>query len=236
MNAGYAPALGAKLQTQSNRKATLVHLFDPELLNWLIVNYGYLAVAIIVGLESMGIPLPGETLLIAAAVYASQNPDLNITLVVLAATLGAILGDNVGYWVGSTFGYPLLKRFGPRIGVPENRIRLGQYLFDRYGFWVVFLGRFVALLRILAAFLAGVNRMHWGHFFVANALGGILWSAIFGYGAYYLGTAIGQMNHMVAPFLVVGAIAAFLAGGYLIKRYEKKLQAEADRAMPGPLA
>lgn len=212
-----------------------MHFFDPENLTWLIVNYGYLAVAVIVGLESMGIPLPGETLLIAASMYAAHNPDLNILFVVLAASAGAIVGDNAGYWLGGAFGYPLLKRFGPRIGVPENRIRLGQYLFDRYGFWVVFLGRFVALLRILAAFLAGVNKMHWGHFFVANALGGVLWSAIFGFGAYFLGSAIGQMNHMLAPVLVAGAIAAFLAGGYLIKRYEATLQAEADRTMPGPL-
>jgi membrane protein DedA with SNARE-associated domain len=212
-----------------------LHFFNPENLTWLIVNYGYLAVALIVGLESMGLPLPGETTLVAASMYAAHNPDLNIMFVVLAAIAGAIIGDNVGYWIGSTFGYPLLKRFGPRIGVPENRIRLGQYLFDRYGFWVVFLGRFVALLRILAAFLAGVNRMPWTHFFAANALGGILWSVVFGFGAYYLGGFIMEMNHFVAPFLVVGALAAFLAGGYFVKRYEAKLQAEADRAMPGPL-
>jgi membrane protein DedA with SNARE-associated domain len=213
-----------------------LQIFDPENLTWVIVTYGYLAVAIVVGLESMGIPLPGETLLIAAAVYAAHNPEFNILFVVLAASIGAIVGDNIGYWLGSAFGYPLLKRFGPRIGVAENRIRLGQYLFDRYGFWVVFLGRFVALLRILAAFLAGVNRMHWWHFFAANALGGILWSAVFGFGAYYLGTAVAEMNHMAAPILVAGAVIAFFTGGYLIKRYEAKLQAEADRAMPGPLA
>jgi membrane protein DedA with SNARE-associated domain len=213
-----------------------LQIFDPENLTWVIVTYGYLAVAIVVGLESMGIPLPGETLLIAAAVYAAHDPEFNILFVVLAASIGAIVGDNIGYWLGSAFGYPLLKRFGPRIGVAENRIRLGQYLFDRYGFWVVFLGRFVALLRILAAFLAGVNRMHWWHFFAANALGGILWSAVFGFGAYYLGTAVAEMNHMAAPILVAGAVIAFFTGGYLIKRYEAKLQAEADRAMPGPLA
>ncbi len=213
-----------------------MHLFDPENLTWVIVTYGYLAVAVIIGLESMGIPLPGETLLVAAAVYAAHNPDLNILFVVLAAIAGAIIGDNAGYWLGGRFGYPLLKRYGPRFGVPENRIRLGQYLFDRYGFWVVFLGRFVALLRILAAFLAGVNRMHWVQFFLANALGGILWSCVFGFGAYYFGTMILQMNHMAAPVVVVAAIIAFFTAGYLIKRYEAKLQAEADRAMPGPLA
>lgn len=212
-----------------------MHLFDPENLTWLIVTYGYLAVAVIVGLESMGVPLPGETTLVVASMYAAHNPDLNILYVVLAASAGAIIGDNTGYWLGARFGYPLLKRFGPSIGVPENRIRLGQFLFDRYGFWVVFLGRFVALLRILAAFLAGVNRMHWTHFFVANALGGVLWSALFGFGAYFLGTLIFKMAGVLTWIAVPAAVIAFIAGGYLIKRYEAKLQAEADRAMPGPL-
>ena len=117
----------------------------------------------------------------------------------------------------------------------DNRIKLGQYLFDCYGFWVVFLGRFVALLRILAAFLAGVNQMHWTHFFVANALGGVLWSAAFGFGGYWLGTMVFHYSGVIGPILFVAAVVAFLAGGYFIRRYETQLQAEADRAHPGPL-
>jgi len=212
-----------------------VHITDPDFLNHLIVSYGYLAVALIVGLESMGLPLPGETTLVAASMYAAHDPSLNIVFVVLAAAAGAIVGDNAGYALGSRFGYRLLKRYGPRIGVPENRIRLGQYLFDRYGFWVVFLGRFVALLRILAAFLAGTNRMHWGHFFVANALGGLLWSAVFGFGGYHLGALVFRMTGIIGPITFVAAVIAFIAGGILIGRYEARLQIEADRAMPGPL-
>lgn len=213
-----------------------MHFLDSDLLNQLIVSYGYLAVAVIVGLESMGLPLPGETTLVVASMYAAHNPRLEIVLVVLAATAGAVLGDNLGYAIGKRFGYPLLKRFGPRLGVPENRMRLGQYLFGRYGFWVVFLGRFVALLRILAAFLAGVNRMNWPYFFIANGLGGALWSSIFGFGAYFLGNMIFKMAGILGPVTFVLALAAFIAGGYLIRRYETMLQAEADRALPGPLA
>ena len=101
---------------------------------------------------------------------------------------------------------------------------------------MVFLGRFVALLRILAAFLAGVNRMQWTHFFIANALGGIIWAAVFGFGGYYLGQAVFQMSGVIGPIIFAAAVIAFLTGGYLIRRYEARLQAEADRALPGPLA
>ena len=206
-----------------------------EWINSVIVNYGYFAVALMVGLESTGLPLPGETTLVLASIYASRSNSLSIVLIVAAASAGAIIGDNIGYFVGNRFGYPLLKRYGVRIGVPDARIKLGQYLFDRYGFWVVFLGRFVALLRILAAFLAGVNRMHWTHFFIANAAGGILWSGLFGFGGYYLGALVFKAGHVVGPVLAVIAVIGFIGGGYLIRRYETQLQAEAERAMPGPL-
>ena len=136
-------------------------LFSHEGLDSLVRNYGYLAVALGVGLESMGLPIPGETILVVAAVYAATHTGLNIWLIVVTASMGAIIGDNLGYWLGSRFGYPLLLRFGPRVGLSEGRIKVGQYLFLRHGSKVVFLGRFVALLRIIAAFLAGVNRMEW---------------------------------------------------------------------------
>ena len=134
-------------------------LFTHQGLDYLVATYGYLAVVLGVGLESMGIPLPGETILVVAAVYAATHAGLNIWLIVVAASAGAIIGDNLGYWLGARFGYPLLLRFGPQVGLSEGRIKVGQYLFMRHGGKVVFFGRFVALLRILAAFLAGVNRM-----------------------------------------------------------------------------
>src|SRR5215831_21156681 len=111
----------------------------------LIAQYGYAAVGIVVGLESMGVPLPGETMLVLAAVYAGTHSDLHIFGVIGAAALGAILGDNVGYWLGREFGYPLLLRYGRHVGLTEVRIKLGQYLFLRHGGKVVFFGRFVAV-------------------------------------------------------------------------------------------
>jgi membrane protein DedA with SNARE-associated domain len=120
---------------------------------------------LIFGFMVMGLPLPGESALVLAALYASRH-DQNISGVEAAAATGAVLGDNIGYWVGREFGYRLLLR---------------QYLFLRHGGMVVFFGRFVAFLRVLAAFLAGVNRMDWGRFLLANE--GILWASVVGFGA-----------------------------------------------------
>lgn len=206
-----------------------------ELLNQLIVNYGYVAIAVVIGIESMGIPLPGETILVLASMYAAHNPGLNIWLVALSAMAGAIIGDNAGYWIGYRFGFPLLKRFGPRFGVPEKRAKVGQYLFLRYGFLVVFLGRFIALLRILAAFLAGVNRMHWPLFLIANAAGGVLWALVFAFGGYYLGNIVFQLNGVIGPLLLAGAAISFVIFGLLIRRYEQHLVEAAERALPGPI-
>src|SRR2546428_7963475 len=141
-------------------------------LTGLLAHYGYLAVVVLIALESMGIPLPGETMLITAAIYAGSTHRLNIGLVILAAAAGAILGDNVGYFIGREGGFRLLRRYGHRLRITEARLRLGEYLFRRYGGRVVFFGRFVAILRALAALLAGVNHMPWPRFLTFNAAGG----------------------------------------------------------------
>jgi membrane protein DedA with SNARE-associated domain len=212
-----------------------VSLFTHQGLDNLVATYGYVAVALGVGLESMGLPIPGETILVVASVYAATHAGLNIWLVAAAASVGAIVGDNLGYWLGSKFGYPLLLRFGPQVGLSEGRIKVGQYLFLRHGAKVVFLGRFVALLRILAAFLAGVNRMEWPAFLLANALGGVTWAALFAFGGYTLGTIAFRLQGVLGPILLVAAAIAFFGCGFLIQRYEDRLQEAAERALPGPL-
>ena len=200
-----------------------------------ITQYGYWGVAVVVGLESMGIPLPGETVLVLAAIYAAANQDLTITGVVLAATIGSIIGDNLGYAMGRRYGYSLLLRHGKKINMTEDRIKLGQYLFMHYGGKIVFVGRFIALLRILAAFLAGVNRMPWYTFLFANATGAILWASVFGYGGYLFGQMLFQAHSTWAPALLVAATIAFFGIGYLLHRYEKQLIVHARAALPGPL-
>ena len=115
----------------------------------------------------------------------------------------------------------------------EARIKLGQYLYLKHGAKVVFLGRFVALLRILAAFLAGVNRMPWRAFLIANASGGIIWAAVFGIGGYFFGKLLLQLHHALAPFVFALALAAFFGCGYLIRRYEDRLTVLSDATRIG---
>jgi len=201
----------------------------------LIASYGYFGVALVIGLESMGIPLPGETALISAALYAGTTHNMNIAGVIGAAVTGAVIGDNFGYLVGRYFGLPVLLRFGPKVGVTEPKLKLGRYLFAHYGLSVVFFGRFVAVLRTLAAFLAGINQMHWLPFFLANLSGAIVWAGSFGTAAYLLGR---QIHRIAGPFgiatLIVAAIAV-IAGVILIRRHEKNLEAKAEAEFPGPI-
>ena len=205
------------------------------MLNHLIAEHGYWVVAAVVGLESMGVPLPGETTLVAAAVYAGSTHDLNIWLLTAAAAFGAIAGDNAGFWIGREYGYPLLVRYGYLLRLSERRVKLGQFLFDRHGGKVVFFGRFVAFLRVVAALLAGVNCMDWRRFLLFNALGGLAWAALFGWAGYAFGKRIEEVTSSFAVFSVLLAAAAFLAGWWFVRRHEASLEEQAERAHPGPL-
>jgi membrane protein DedA with SNARE-associated domain len=209
--------------------------FSPENLQYLIATYGYWAVGGIVGLESLGLPLPGETALVLAALYAASHHDLNIWGIITSAAIGAILGDNVGYWLGHEFGYRFLRRYGRYVGLSDSRIKLGQYLFLRHGTKVVFFGRFVAILRILAAFLAGANQMDWRRFLLANATGGVVWACIFGVAAYTFGSALMQVTAPLAMGLLIIAAILVIGAVWFVRAHEVELEAEAERALPGPL-
>jgi membrane protein DedA with SNARE-associated domain len=200
----------------------------------LIATYGYLAIGVVIALESMGLPLPGESALALAALYAAHH-NQSIVAVVASAATGAIVGDNVGYWIGREVGYSLLRRYGSRIGLPPSKIKLGQYLFMRHGAKVVFFGRFVAVLRVLAAVLAGVNRMDWRRFLLANAAGAILWASVVGFGAYFFGKAVTHVTGPLGVALAVIGLAAVVAGLLVVRAHEAELEAEAERALPGPL-
>jgi membrane protein DedA with SNARE-associated domain len=200
----------------------LTHLFD---------EYGYAVVFAGVMLESIGLPLPGESLMIAAALYAAGSGHLNILILVPVAAAGAICGDQIGYGVGRWIGYRVLTRWGRRAGLSDERLELGRFLFRRYGAWVVFLGRFVAFLRTFAAMLAGANQMPWHSFLVWNALGGIGWTALYGFGAYGLGDAAKRLSGPVGIGLgLVGAVV-LVAVVVFVKRNEKRLLEEARREM-----
>src|SRR5262245_61999620 len=183
----------------------------------------------------MGVPLPGEYAADADAVYAGTTHKLDIFGVIAAAAAGAVIGDNIGYEIGRWVGFPLLVRFGPRIGLDERRLKLGQYLFSRYGGAIVFFGRFVALLRALAALLAGTNRMPWLRFFFFNAAGGAVWASTFGFGGYWLGSSIHELSRPLGLGLFVVAVIGAALGIVFLRRHEQSFLRDAERAFPGPL-
>ena len=197
--------------------------------------YGYWAVFLAVGLESLGVPIPGETTLIAAALYAGSTHQLSLVRLIIVAAAAAIVGDNIGYLIGRFGGYRLLRRYGHYVRVDEAKLKVGRYLFDRHGGKVVFIGRFISVLRTYAAFLAGTNMMHWRRFLLYNAAGGIVWAALFTTGAYYLGSAFHQVSTVMTIVGAVLLVAVMIAVISYLRKHLKRLEAMAEKAYPGPL-
>ncbi len=201
----------------------------------LLTTYGYWAVFACIAIESTGIPFPGETMLLVASIYAGTTHQLSLPLVIAAAASGAILGDNLGFWAGREGGYRLLRRYGRFLRLDERKLKLGLYLFMRHGGKVVFFGRFVALLRMWAAFLAGTNRMGWKRFLLFNALGGMLWATLYGAGGYLLGDNVHRLTGPMGIVAIVLAVLTLLAFLVFVRRNEHRLEEEAERTLPGPL-
>jgi membrane protein DedA with SNARE-associated domain len=210
-------------------------VFGSGLISNLISTYGYLAVAMAIGIESLGVPFPGETMLITAAAFAGATHHLNIAGVVIAAASGAIVGDNIGFAIGWFGGFALLRRFGRYIRLDEPKLKVGRYIFMRQGGKVVFFGRFISILRTYAAFLAGTNHMHWWRFLAFNAAGGICWAVFYGVAAYFLGGQFERLSHpLQLGFGVVGVIVTIATFLY-VRGHLKRLEEVAERALPGPL-
>jgi membrane protein DedA with SNARE-associated domain len=188
-----------------------------------------------VGIESLGIPFPGETMLISAALYAGATHNLNIVGVIVAAAAGAIVGDNIGFGVGHWGGYRLLLCHGHYMRLHEGRVKLALYLFQRHGGKVVFFGRFVSVLRTYAAFLAGTARMPWLRFLAFNASGGIIWATAYGIGAYLAGDLINKLSKPVDFALAGVAVVVIVGLILLLRRKEAELSDRAEKAIPGPL-
>jgi membrane protein DedA with SNARE-associated domain len=201
----------------------------------LVDTYGYWAVFVLVGAESLGIPLPGETALIVAGTYAGHTHRLSPWLIFAVAAAAAIIGDNIGYWIGDKGGYRLARRYGSKVRLDERKLKIARYLFDRHGAKVVFFGRFVSVLRTYAAFLAGTSRMRWRRFLPANAAGGIVWAAIYSTAAYLAGNALQRASGTITWVLAGAAVAAIVAVLLLLRHQTDRLAARAEAAYPGPL-
>jgi membrane protein DedA with SNARE-associated domain len=190
--------------------------YAPDVLAALIdipPNVGYAAVFALIAIETMGIPVPGETALVAAALLAHEG-QMDIVTLVLIASAAAIVGDNIGFAIGRKGGRRLLLRPGPFHAQRVRVIEVGEPFFAKHGPKAVFLGRWVSGLRIASAWLAGINGMSWPVFLVWNALGGIVWATAVGLGVYLLGHVAEDVLTIVGPVaggvIVVGVVAVMV--------------------------
>ena len=197
----------------------------------LVATYGYAAVFVLLLIESIGIPAPGEGVLIVTALFAAKTHRLDIAVVILTGAAGAFTGSSLGYLLGRAAGTRLLLRYGRFVGLTPARLRLGQYLFLRHGAKIVFLGRFVAFLRAFAGLLAGLNRMPIVRFLVFNALGAAAWTTAIGLGVYTFGHVFVHVSRPLGAVLVVLGLVALVAGLVYVRRREADLQKRADAAL-----
>jgi membrane protein DedA with SNARE-associated domain len=201
----------------------------------LIDTYGYWAVALLVLVESFGVPLPGETVLIVAGTYAGHSHRLSPWVIFAVAAAAAIAGGSIGYWLGRMGGFRLARRYGHKVRLDARKLRMSRYLFDTYGAVVIFFGRFVSILRTYAAILAGTSEMSWVRFSVANTAGAIVWAGLYTCIAYFAGDALARFSAAI-DFVFGGvAIVIFLVVGVLIRRHTADIAARAEAAYPGLL-
>ena len=200
-----------------------MHLTD------LLHSYGYVLVFVVVGLESLGIPVPGETVLLAAAALAAAG-HMNIAIVIAVAAAGAILGDNAGYWIGRKGGIALVRRYGRVLRLTDARLAKVHQYFERHGAKTVFFGRFIALLRTWAALFAGVGEMPYAEFTIFNATGGVVWACAIGALGYLFGRNLHKLEALIgdASWALAVAVVLALAVVWLWRRHRARRMPPAD--------
>ncbi|WP_413756203.1 DedA family protein [Streptomyces sp. MMBL 11-3] len=196
----------------------------------------YALVGLVIGLESLGIPLPGEIILVSSALLASQHGDINPVVLGACATAGAIIGDSIGYAIGRKGGRPLLAWLGAKFPkhFSEGHIATAERSFEKWGMWAVFFGRFIALLRIFAGPLAGVLRMPYWKFLIANVLGGIIWAGGTTAVIYYVGVVAESWLKRFSWLGLVAAVLFGLASMLIMKRRAKRMTTEREAETPAP--
>ncbi len=190
----------------------------------LLRAYGYAAIFAAPLVESTGIPFPGETVLVAGAVYTATTGRLNLAGVVAAAAAGAILGDNLGYGIGRAVGSRLLERFGGWIRLSPERLQLLQRFFARRGALAVFVARFIVVLRTFGALVAGAAQMPYRKFLLFNALGGAAWATAYGLLGFELGRAYSRFGGTVSWFSIGAGIALLLVTALALVLARRRLE------------
>ncbi|MFG3262012.1 MULTISPECIES: DedA family protein [Streptomyces] len=191
----------------------------------------YALVGLVIGLESLGIPLPGEIILVSSALLASQHGDINPVILGTCAVAGAVIGDSIGYAIGRKGGRPMLAWLGKKFPrhFSEAHIATAERSFEKWGVWAVFFGRFIALLRIFAGPLAGVLHMPYWKFFVANLFGGIVWAGGTTAVIYYVGVVAESWLKRFSWLGLVAAVLIGLTSMMVLKRKAKKAAEQAEQ-------
>ncbi|MEU6245552.1 DedA family protein [Streptomyces sp. NPDC047024] len=191
----------------------------------------YAVVALVIGLESLGIPLPGEIVLVSAALMSSSHSGIDPFVLGACATAGAVIGDSIGYAIGRKGGRPLLAWLAKKLPkhFSEAHVATAERSFEKWGMWAVFFGRFVALLRIFAGPLAGVLQMPYWKFLIANILGGIVWAGGTTAVVHYVGIVA---EDWLKRFSYVGLLVALAIGVgslLIVKRRAKRNESAAEK-------
>jgi membrane protein DedA with SNARE-associated domain len=199
-------------------------------------HYGYWVVFFGVMLENAGVPVPGETILLAAGFFAASGR-FNIVLVMSTASLGAVLGDNAGYFIGRKLGRATLLRIGRYVGLTPTRLVMFETFFQKWGDKTILVARFITGLRVFAALLAGAARMRWGTFALFNFLGAVLWSIVITMAGYFFGHSwhlLGRWIGGIGAALLAAIIVTALVIVYVRRRRRLAAKAAADSENPEP--
>ncbi|MBK3574216.1 DedA family protein [Streptomyces sp. MBT65] len=198
----------------------------------------YAVVALVIGVESLGIPLPGEIVLVSAALLSSQHSGINPFVLGACASLGAVIGDSIGYAIGRKGGRPLLAWLANKFPrhFSEGHVATAERSFEKWGMWAVFFGRFIALLRIFAGPLAGVLRMPYWKFLIANVLGGIIWAGGTTAVVYYVGIVAEDWLKRFSYFGLAAAVLVGLASMLIVRRKAQKMTAAKQEPEPANAA
>jgi membrane protein DedA with SNARE-associated domain len=189
----------------------------------LIQDYGYAILFLLVAIESLGIPLPGETALVTAAAFAATG-DLTVELVFLTALAAAVIGDNTGYWIGRKGGLSVVERYGHRVGLTRAKLKKVRTFYEQHGSKTVLIGRFIAVFRSWAAVLAGVMKMPYARFVLFNAIGCATWTTVYTTLGYLFGRNLPLLEHYTKRIGIgIGVVLALGIGIYFFRKRKRRV-------------